>query len=46
MAGDSDANLTGLAAEILREAVQVFDHEDVVSWLVAARAWASWAAGK
>jgi hypothetical protein len=38
MAGDSDAKLTGLAAEILREAVQVFDHEDVVSWLVAASA--------
>src|SRR3984957_11971359 len=36
MAGDSDANLTGMAAEILREAVQVFDHEDVVSWLLAA----------
>jgi hypothetical protein len=36
MAGDSDANLTGLAAEILRQAVQVFEHEDVVSWLVAA----------
>lgn len=38
MAGDSDAKLTGLAAEILREAVQVFEHEDVVSWLVAAGA--------
>jgi hypothetical protein len=38
MAGDSDAKLTGLTAEILREAVQVFDHEDVVSWLVAASA--------
>jgi hypothetical protein len=36
MVGDSDANLTGLAAEILRDAVQVFEHEDVVSWLVAA----------
>src|ERR1700722_17656383 len=36
MAGDSDANLTGMAAEILRQAVQVFDHEDVVSWLLAA----------
>ena len=36
MAGDSDANLTGMAAETLREAVQVFDHEDVVSWLLAA----------
>jgi hypothetical protein len=36
MARDSDANLTGLAAKILREEVQVFDHEDVVSWLVAA----------
>jgi hypothetical protein len=37
MAGDSDAKLTGLAAEILRDAVQVFDHEDLSSWLVAAR---------
>src|ERR1700723_3787348 len=36
MAGDSDAKLTGLAAEILREAVQVFDHEDVATWVVAA----------
>ena len=36
MAGDTDANLTGLASEILREAVQVFEHEDVASWLVAA----------
>jgi hypothetical protein len=37
MAGDSDAKLTGLAAEILHDAVQVFDHEDLASWLVAAR---------
>src|ERR1700677_4494574 len=37
MAGDSDAKLTGLTAEILRDAVQVFDHEDLSSWLVAAR---------
>jgi hypothetical protein len=37
MAGDSDAKLTGLAAEILRDAVQVSDHENLVSWLVAAR---------
>ena len=36
MVGASDANLTGLAVEILRDAVQVFEHEDVVSWLVAA----------
>ena len=36
MVGDSDANLTGLTVEILRDAVQVFEHEDVVSWLVAA----------
>ena len=36
MAGYSDAKLTGLAAEILREAVQFLDHEDVGSWLVAA----------
>jgi hypothetical protein len=36
MASDSDANLTRLAAEILREAVQALDHEDVVSWLMAA----------
>jgi hypothetical protein len=34
MAGDSDANLAGLAAEILREAVQAFDHDDVERWLV------------
>ena len=34
MAGDSDANLTSLAAEILREAVQVFDHDDVDIWPV------------
>jgi hypothetical protein len=36
MAGDSDAKLTGLAAEILREAVQVFDQQDAATWLVAA----------
>jgi hypothetical protein len=36
MASDSDANLTRLAAEILREAVQALDHDDVVSWLMAA----------
>ncbi len=33
MAGDSDANLTGLAAGILREAVEIFDQEDVERWL-------------
>ena len=33
MAGDSDANLTGLAAGILREAVEIFDLEDVERWL-------------
>jgi hypothetical protein len=33
MAGDSDANLTGLAAGILREAVEIFDQEDLERWL-------------
>src|SRR6202046_4045751 len=33
MAGDSDATLTGLAAGILREAVEIFDQEDVERWL-------------
>jgi len=33
MAGDSDAKLTGLAAEILRQAVEVFDY-DVDRWPV------------
>jgi len=36
MAGDFDAKLTGLAAEILRDAVEVFDQDDVRRWLVSA----------
>jgi hypothetical protein len=34
MAGDSDAKLTSLVAEILRQAVEVFDHDGVDGWPV------------
>jgi hypothetical protein len=34
MAGDSDAKLTGLAAEILRQAVEVFGRDDIGTWPV------------
>jgi hypothetical protein len=33
MAGNSDADFTGLAAEILRDAVQVYRQRDIESWL-------------
>jgi len=34
MAVDSDAKFTGLAAEILRDAVQVYDRGDLEDWIV------------
>ena len=41
---DSDAELTGLAAEILRDAVQVYNRSDIARWAAGAIG-ASWASG-
>jgi hypothetical protein len=46
MTGDSDARLTGLAAEILHDAIQVYSQADMERWLISSNpVLSSWQVG-